>query len=351
MKISVAMCTYNGEKFICRQMNSILRQTRLPDEILICDDGSTDSTLDILEQYRDRGVELRVYKNEENLGFVENFRKCLSLCSGDVIFLCDQDDIWKETKVEELCALMAAEPRLLSVVTNFHLIDAEDNRLSRGEEGDSPFFDRRKHRIDWKRERLYKVNLEAIFCQNIGPGCTQAIRREVIPAFLECPLHDPHDYVLNRTAALGDGLYYYDRPLTEYRIHGSQTIGVPAYAVARLRGDYAAMAEEYINLPRELIYHIFLPNSGKVDPPPQFDDTYLIDYYDKVPLPPRLRQQYEHWKMMTQNRTALYTGKPGKWKHFLAQGRYNKYFVFGYGPVERLRIRFWDLAMLLKRET
>lgn len=350
MKVSVAMCTYNGEKFIRRQLDSIFRQTRLPDEIVICDDRSKDNTVAIVEQYKNRGVDLRVIRNETNLGFIDNFRKCLTMCTGDVIFLSDQDDIWKETKTQELCALMEENPGMLSVVTNFHLIDGDDVRLSKTEKGDSPFFDKRKHRIDWKRGQLYKVNLKTILCSNIGPGCTQLIRREIVEDFLKCTLREPHDYMLNRVAALGDGLYYYDKPLTEYRLHGNQTIGVPEHTVFKLRGNYAAVLEEYINLPREFIYHMFFPNSTKVGPPPTFDDRYVFEEYDPMSMPPHLRRQYEQWRVMTQDRAILYNSPTATWRHFFVQQIRNKFYVFGFSPMERLRLFFWELAIFLRRK-
>lgn len=350
MRVSVAMCTYNGGAYLRQQMDSIFNQTRLPDEIVVCDDISKDNTCEILETYLRRGVDLRICRNEENLGFVKNFRKCLSLCTGDVIFLCDQDDVWKPEKVQEICDLMERNPQMLSVVTNFHLIDGAGNRIGRGARGDNPFFDRRKHRLDWKKGDLYKINVKAIFSCNIGPGCAQAIRRELVPDFQDCPLNDPHDYVLNRFAALRDGLYYFDKPLTEYRYHENQTIGVPVYVIARFRRKYWIMAEEYINLPRELIYHVFFPNSGKVELPPQFNYSHQITFFDTVPMQPHLRKEYEQWRCMAQNRTILYAGERGKWKCFWRQGRYNKFIVFGYGLVERMRIRFWDLTMVLRRE-
>lgn len=350
MKISVAMCTYNGGQFIGRQLDSIFRQTRLPDEIVVCDDRSGDDTLTILEQYRNRGVDLRIHQNEVNLGFVENFRKCVSLCTGDVIFLADQDDIWKPTKVAELCDLMEANPDILSVVTNFHLIDREDNRLSKVTEGENPFFDCGKHRIDWKKDRLYKIKLKAVFCKNIAPGCTQAVRREIVRDFLDCPLQDPHDYILNRAAAVKDGLFYYNKPLTEYRVHGDQTIGVPVHTLYKLRGEYREMLVEIMDLPWAFYYHVFRPEAGKVDLPPQFDDSYLFAYYDTVAMPTHLREEYEQWKKMVRNRTRIYIGKTAKWKNLFLQIGYNKYFTHGYGFVEWLRLFFWDLAMFLRQK-
>lgn len=350
MRVSVAMCTYNGGDYIRRQMDSIFAQTRLPDEIIICDDISKDDTVSILKEYEGRGIDLQIIQNPENLGFARNFRKCISLCTGDIIFLCDQDDIWEPEKTRQLCDLMEGNPEILSVVTNFYLIDSQGNRLSAGEKGDNPFFNKQKYRVDWKRDLLYKVNVTSIFCCNIGPGCTQAIRRSIVPDFLESSLHEPHDYILNQVAALGDGLYYYDQPLTRYRVHEGQTIGVPEYVIFRLKKNYAGMIEEYTNLPRELFYHLFLPNSPKVSLPPPAGESERMAYYDTVPMSPHIQQQYETWKKMMNNRAALYEMPKKRLKLFLRQIPYNKYFVFGYAPVERLRIQFWDLAMLLVKE-
>ena len=89
--ISVAMTSYNGEKYIQKQLDSILNQTLKVDEIIICDDGSTDRTVEILKQYP-----VTLYQNEKNLGYRLNFKKAMELCSGDFVFLCISD------KIEEL---------------------------------------------------------------------------------------------------------------------------------------------------------------------------------------------------------------------------------------------------------
>ena len=86
-KISVALCTYNGEIYLREQLESILEQTLPPDEIIICDDGSTDATIKILEEFRRKSfTSVKVYCNKENLGVSKNFEKAISLCSGDIIF-------------------------------------------------------------------------------------------------------------------------------------------------------------------------------------------------------------------------------------------------------------------------
>ena len=91
--ISIAMATYNGELFIREQLDSILTQTLSDWELIVCDDGSTDNTLSILQEYANNDSRIKIYQNETNLGFKRNFEKAIGLCSGEYIALCDQDDI------------------------------------------------------------------------------------------------------------------------------------------------------------------------------------------------------------------------------------------------------------------
>ena len=95
MKISIAMTAFNGAKYINEQLNSFASQTRLPDEVVVCDDISSDDTFEILDNFaRSAPFKMIVVRNNKNLGYTKNFEKALSLCSGDLIFLSDQDDIW-----------------------------------------------------------------------------------------------------------------------------------------------------------------------------------------------------------------------------------------------------------------
>ena len=92
--VSVALCTYNGERFLQEQLDSIAMQTWTPDEVVVGDDGSSDSTLEILERWKQSvPFSVRIERNERNLGFAKNFESTLSRCTGDVVFLCDQDDV------------------------------------------------------------------------------------------------------------------------------------------------------------------------------------------------------------------------------------------------------------------
>ncbi len=100
MKISVALATYNGAKFIREQLESVNAQTRPPDELVVVDDGSTDSTLEIIAEFAARArFPVSVHRNEHNLGYTTSFLSAASLCSGDWIAFCDQDDVWLPEKL------------------------------------------------------------------------------------------------------------------------------------------------------------------------------------------------------------------------------------------------------------
>lgn len=95
------MATYNGEKYLQEQLDSFLMQTRLPDELVVSDDASTDSTVEIIEAFKSKApFEVKVIRNKENEGHTRNFEKAIKKTTGNLVFLSDQDDIWKENKIE-----------------------------------------------------------------------------------------------------------------------------------------------------------------------------------------------------------------------------------------------------------
>src|SRR6185436_8451912 len=101
MKISVAMCTYNGADFLPEQLESILAQSRMPDQIVVCDDGSTDETRALLQRFEKESRDVILLRvNKKNLGSVKNFEQAIHLCNGDVIGLSDQDDVWRPDKLQ-----------------------------------------------------------------------------------------------------------------------------------------------------------------------------------------------------------------------------------------------------------
>lgn len=98
--ISIALCTFNGEEFLEEQLESLVNQTYQNLEIIIIDDLSTDRTLQILKGYADKFATIKLFQNEVNLGYIKNFEKAISLCTGEFIALADQDDIWELHKID-----------------------------------------------------------------------------------------------------------------------------------------------------------------------------------------------------------------------------------------------------------
>jgi glycosyltransferase involved in cell wall biosynthesis len=116
--ISVAMCTYNGSKHIKEQLESIIYQTRKPDEIIICDDCSSDNTVEIAQNLLSVStIKSTIIRNEINLGFRKNFEKAIGLCHGDIVFLSDQDDVWLPEKIEKVANIFDNDEE---VIMAFH---------------------------------------------------------------------------------------------------------------------------------------------------------------------------------------------------------------------------------------
>ncbi len=127
-RISIAMATYNGENFIREQLDSIARQTLLPTELVITDDGSTDSTLEIIERFsRTAPFPVRIFRNPSRLGYADNFFKAASLCTGDIVAFCDQDDIWLEGKLA-VCSPFFADPSIALVAHSAWVMLASGER-------------------------------------------------------------------------------------------------------------------------------------------------------------------------------------------------------------------------------
>lgn len=125
MKLSVALTTYNGAKYIEEQLRSILDQTRQVDEVVIVDDVSGDDTVSVIKKFiSDHDLKNWIcVVNETNLGFRENFRKAIDLTTGDIVFLCDQDDIWIKDRVEVMSAIMEKQSEIGVLSTNYRMFD------------------------------------------------------------------------------------------------------------------------------------------------------------------------------------------------------------------------------------
>lgn len=221
--ISVAMATYNGEKYIKEQLESILGQDSPVDEIVICDDCSTDKTLDIIYQViKDYNAEniIKVMVNKDNIGYIKNFLKALSMVSGDYIFLADQDDIWCSEKVRESLAILERTDAV-ALCTNSEMVNSKDEKLILPKE----YIVNDLLRKDEDYE-VYKLSFHKLIYGNVAQGCTYCLKKEICDKMLElnCTLI-PHDYQIMLMASLMGDVLFYNRKLIHYRIHEDNTIG------------------------------------------------------------------------------------------------------------------------------
>lgn len=218
MKISVALCTYNGAKYIEEQIKSILNQTYVVNEIVIGDDKSTDNTLDIIKNLLiNSNIDLNIIENENNLGFKKNFYNTISRCKGDIIFFSDQDDVWDNNKVKKTIEIFQQNPNALLVFSNAYVTDENLNVKSY-------LFDSLHYKKEFMENPMNKFKY--LLADNYVTGATTAIRKELIKMCHPIPLEIAHDYWFAIVASLYDGLYSIEEPLISYRQHNSNTIGI-----------------------------------------------------------------------------------------------------------------------------
>ncbi|HEX5875452.1 MAG TPA: glycosyltransferase family 2 protein, partial [Pyrinomonadaceae bacterium] len=131
VKLSVAMCTYNGAEFLPAQLESILAQSRPADEIVICDDGSTDQTQALLNQFASASSVAKIHLNNKNLGTIKNFEQAIGMCTGDVIVLSDQDDVWRHDKLQMMDEAFHTYPDAGLVFSDAEIVDENLKPLNR----------------------------------------------------------------------------------------------------------------------------------------------------------------------------------------------------------------------------
>ncbi|MCW8839091.1 MAG: glycosyltransferase family 2 protein [Thiovulaceae bacterium] len=169
--ISIAMCTYNGERFLKEQLDSLVNQSYKNIELIICDDCSTDNTVRIIEEYMKEDDRIKFYQNKTNLGFVKNFEKAISLCSGDYIALADQDDIWK---LEKLAVFIENIKDNILIYSDAELIDDNADKLN-------------KHLIADKKNLVSGKCNKAFLFFNCVSGNTMMFKKELIDKILPIP--------------------------------------------------------------------------------------------------------------------------------------------------------------------
>lgn len=216
-RISVALCTYNGERFIAQQIESILAQSMPVDEIVLGDDASSDNTVQIVEELVGRtNIDLMVRRHNPGLGVRGNFADAISATTGDVIILCDQDDVWHRDKVEKLVEALGDKELVHS---DARLVDAEGNPKG------SALLEELNVSAWEKRNLVDGDALAVLLKRNLVTGATAAVKGEFARSIMPVPDGWIHDEWLAFIAAFDRQLVLLPEALTDYRQHENNQIG------------------------------------------------------------------------------------------------------------------------------
>jgi glycosyltransferase involved in cell wall biosynthesis len=220
LRISVAMCTYNGARFLSEQLESIGAQTRLPDEVIVCDDRSTDESAEIVKSFAHHApFSIHLEVNANNLGSTNNFEKAIGLCQGEIIALADQDDVWRPEKLSCLAGVLERDDRIGAVFSDAELID-EDSRPLAGTLWSSFLF-KSSEQKKFERGQGLKVLLK----HGTVTGATMAFRSKFRDLTLPIPPRQVHDHWIVLLIASVSQLAPIRTPLVRYRRHQAQQIG------------------------------------------------------------------------------------------------------------------------------
>jgi glycosyltransferase involved in cell wall biosynthesis len=217
--ISVALCTYNGARFLEEQLASLQAQERCPDELVVCDDGSTDKTVELLEAFaKIAPFPVRIHVNPANLGSTRNFDRAMRLCAGTLIAFCDQDDVWHSTRLSECARVLGFDPRLGLVFSNAQLIDEMGTRLP----------GRLWDKFDFPpliRECIRRGDMLPLVRYRFVTGATVMFRAQLRESICPAAGEWLHDGWIAAIAACIARVGFVDEPLIQYRVHSRQQVG------------------------------------------------------------------------------------------------------------------------------
>ena len=236
-KISVALCTYNGAQFLEQQLTSIAQQTRLPDQLLVSDDGSTDQTVAMVRAFAaSAAFPVVLIENPKTLGSAKNFEQALRLCDGDLIALSDQDDIWYPNRLQRSEQEFDAYPNAGLVFSDAHVID-EHNRVQ------AKTLWQRLGFAGQRRTALLSGQFVLLAKHRFITGATVMVRaglRDRVLPIAPGWIHD--EWIALITAAYAD-LRPIDQPLIRYRIHSSQQVGLHNKLQQRTNSHWSRLTE------------------------------------------------------------------------------------------------------------
>ena len=218
--VGVVLAIYNGDFFLDEQLQSIFNQTLIPDKVVIVDDCSTDGSIGIAEKWAHRHQDtIEIYKNINNIGFIRNFERGISLCDTDFIALCDQDDIWHVDKLNKCVSKLAPDANIGLCYHNVDLVNVAGERIGAGLKNLT--------KLDLPLERTTAQNLIIKDARSPIPGLAIVFSSKLKSYLLPIPGEKtcPHDWWLCAISFFMFNPTYIAEPLAKYRIHKNQASG------------------------------------------------------------------------------------------------------------------------------
>lgn len=223
LRCAVVLCSWNGERFLLQQLDSLRFQTHRIDQYVLSDDGSSDGSWALLQEFaaeqRARGSDVILHRNPQALGYIRHFEQALARADADVVFTCDQDDIWHPGKVATMMDAFAADPELLALHSDARLVDESGMPTGR------TLFEV----LDVTKREMHRMHdgdaFHALLRRNIVTGATMAVRRGVVAMATPFVTHWAHDEWMAMIAAMHGRVDTLESALIDYRQHGGNQIG------------------------------------------------------------------------------------------------------------------------------
>lgn len=259
-KIDILMATYNAEKYIREQIDSILNQSYNNINLIICDDNSTDNTPNILKEYENEHSHIQVIYNNENIGVINNFSKLMKISKSNYIMFSDHDDVWLRGKIEKsLQTIKDLEKKYtdlpLLVFTDKYITDSDLNIISNSH-------------MEYEKLNSKKFTLNRILTQNSVSGCAMLFNRKLLEIFHDFSKETiMHDYYLTILAATFGHIYFINEPLMYYRQHNSNEVGSSKYSAKNilLKGIKVISSEFKNNTSYNILSHYFFNNIAQAE--------------------------------------------------------------------------------------
>ena len=271
-KVDILLATYNGEQYLKEQLDSILAQSYNEFRLLISDDASTDDTVKILKEYAEKDNRITVFFQKENSGVIKNFEFLLEKVKNEYYMFSDQDDIWKEDKIEKSIKRIEETDSSL-VYTDLEVVDSDLNVI---------------YKSYWKLKGIYdKIkkynNFESLYLNNFVTGCTIISKQEFIKEVLPLPNTSKfvlHDYWIPLILSQKYKISYIEEPLIKYRQHKNNKIGSKK-KVDELK-KFEEVRELFIRVKKEH-FKVFIENEEKfIDEKIKKLNVEALEYYEML---------------------------------------------------------------------